>query len=427
MPRIPFIAASLLAVGASPSVLAQTDTERLRAEYEARLQALEQRPAAANAFNPAISLVLMGQYADYGNDAEFELPGFQVGGEAGRPEEGFSLDHTELTVSANIDPYWFGQVTAAIAQHEGESELELEEAFIENLALPGGLGLTFGRFLSGIGYINGQHRHVWDFVDAPLPQQAFLGGNYYDDGLRLTWLAPTPIFLELSAEALRGGRFPAAHEGSGIGAYTLAAHIGGDVGVSHSWQAGISRLWSDPEGRSGGGHAHGEEEEPGAEFSGDSDLTIVDAVWKWAPAGNARARSLVLQGEYYQRDEGGTLAHEHINEAGLPELETTRYDGTQRGFYAQAVYQFQPRWRAGLRYGRLWSDNRADDAELLEEAGLADAADALEQYSAMLDFATSEFSRLRLQYTRDETTGEPQNQWFLQYVMSLGAHGAHRF
>lgn len=425
--RIASTAASVLAVTLSSPALAQTEAERLSADYEARLQALEQRPAAANAFNPAISLVLMGQYAAYSDDAEFELPGFQIGGEAGRPEEGFSLDHTELTVSANIDPYWFGQFTAAIAEHEGETELELEEAFIQNLALPGGFGLTFGRFLSEIGYINGLHRHAWDFVDAPLPQQAFLGGNYFDDGVRVTWLAPTPVFLEIGAEALRGGRFPAAHEGSGLGAYTLFAHVGGDVGLSHSWQAGISQLWSDPEGRTGGGHAHhGEEEEPGAEFSGDSDLTIVDAVWKWAPAGNARARSLVLRGEYYQRKEEGVLTHEHT-ENGVTELETTRLDGTQRGFYTQAVYQFQPRWRAGLRYGRLWSDNRAEDAELLAETGLADADDALEQYTAMLDFATSEFSRLRLQYTRDDTGEQAQDQWFLQYVMSLGAHGAHRF
>ena len=48
--------------------------------------------------------------------------------------------------------------------------------------------------------------------------------------------------------------------------------------------------------------------------------------------------------------------------------------------------------------------------------------------SAMLDFSHSEFSRLRLQFNRDESRAlVKDNQWYLQYVMSLGAHGAHSF
>jgi hypothetical protein len=46
----------------------------------------------------------------------------------------------------------------------------------------------------------------------------------------------------------------------------------------------------------------------------------------------------------------------------------------------------------------------------------------------MVDFSASEFSRLRLQYARDEARqGFTDNQWILQYQMSLGAHGAHSF
>lgn len=377
--------------------------------------------AVNNSFNPAISLTLMGQYANYSDQAELDLPGVQLGGEAGLPEEGFSLDHTELSISANIDPSFFGQVTAAIASHDGETELELEEAFVETTALPEGFGLTFGRFLSEVGYSNGQHPHAWDFVDAPLPQQAFLGGNYYDDGVRLSWLAPTPLFLEFGAEALRGGRFPgAAEEGDDIGAYSGFVRVGGDVGTSHSWQLGVSHLSADAVDRTGGGHAHEDETDSHAvAFTGNSDLTVVDAVWKWAPDGNPRSRHLVLQAEYFQRDEDGELSGEAAGEL-------TRYDGKQRGVYAQAVYRFQPRWRVGARYDRLWTDNRADDAELLDEAELADADDA-QRYSAMIDYSTSEFSRVRLQYTRSDIAGETGNAWFLQYVMSLGAHGAHRF
>ena len=46
----------------------------------------------------------------------------------------------------------------------------------------------------------------------------------------------------------------------------------------------------------------------------------------------------------------------------------------------------------------------------------------------MLDFNPSEFSRMRLQFARDNARqGASDNQLFLQYQMSLGAHGAHSY
>jgi len=46
----------------------------------------------------------------------------------------------------------------------------------------------------------------------------------------------------------------------------------------------------------------------------------------------------------------------------------------------------------------------------------------------MLDFSPSEFSRVRLQLARDRARGGfTDTQWFLQYQMSLGAHGAHTY
>jgi hypothetical protein len=48
--------------------------------------------------------------------------------------------------------------------------------------------------------------------------------------------------------------------------------------------------------------------------------------------------------------------------------------------------------------------------------------------SAMVDFSNSEFSRLRFQVNKDESRPDQKDtQWYLQYIMSLGAHGAHSF
>jgi hypothetical protein len=47
----------------------------------------------------------------------------------------------------------------------------------------------------------------------------------------------------------------------------------------------------------------------------------------------------------------------------------------------------------------------------------------------MIDYASSEFARLRFQFARDASRGPGlvDNQFWLQYVMSIGAHGAHKF
>jgi len=49
------------------------------------------------------------------------------------------------------------------------------------------------------------------------------------------------------------------------------------------------------------------------------------------------------------------------------------------------------------------------------------------RYSLMMDWSNSEFSRLRFQYNHDSATQFTDNQFGLQYIFSIGAHGAHGF
>lgn len=417
--------------------------------FEARIGQLEQRlsatenksapavavaPAAAGtasiaSSNPALSLILSGTYADLKRDpASYQIGGFIPGGdELGPGKRGFSLGESELVLSANIDPYFYGKFTAALT---GENEVEVEEAYVESLALANGVGVRAGRFFSGIGYLNGQHAHVWDFVDAPLAYQAFLGGRLKEDGLALRWLAPTELYVELGAEALRGAGFPGSErDRNGFGTQTLFAHIGGDVGVSHSWRAGLSMLKARPQNREYDDlDSLGRSVKNG--FSGRSRTLVADAVWKWAPEGNAKKTNFKLQGEYFRRREQGTLEYDRENSAAGTASDS--YAARQSGFYLQGIYQFMPRWRAGLRYDEL--DSGSSMIGLVEN-GVLGAADfpLLEQHKPrrktfMVDYSPSEFSRVRLQFARDHARpGAADSQVFLQYIMSLGAHGAHQF
>lgn len=407
--------ATCIAHAAEPPV----DPQQLR-DLEQRVRELEAAKAAAdktatrrisNNFNPAISLTLDGKLSGFSRDPDtYALPGFALGGETGPGDEGLRLGESELILSANVDDKFHGQFTAALTP---ENETEIEEAYIETLALGGGATVKAGRFFSHIGYLNPVHAHAWDFADQPLVYRALLGNQYGDDGVQARWVAPTDVFLEIGAELFRGDSFPAGGaDNNGKGTHTLFIHIGGDIGVSHAWRAGISRLNADARDR-----ATGDATAPDL-FTGSSTITGVDFIWKWAPNGNPGRTNFKFQAEYFTRDENGTFDPASSGSA-LP------YSGKQKGWYAQAVYQFMPRWRAGLRTDRLKAD--AVDAALAGTA-LDNAGQHPKRTSAMIDFSNSEFSRLRFQVNKDESRlDQKDTQWYLQYVMSLGAHGAHAF
>lgn len=365
--------------------------------------AIEQSSGASapNTFNPAIGAVLVGRLADVDNGWE-ELPGFLPGGEIGPGGSGFALGEAEINFKAAIDANFFGNLTLAVESEEGETEIGLEEAWIQTTALPYGTTLTAGRFFSEAGYLNSFHRHADDFVDRPLPYQAFFGGQYIADGLRARWVLPTSLLVEVGAEIDWGGGFPAtANDESSPGAATLFANVGGDVGVSNSWQLGLSWLTADIEGREGAA---------GDVFDGDSDLAAIDFVWKWAPDGNPNLKNLKVQAEYFRRAEKGTFAG-------------VDYDGDQTGWYLQGVWQFAQRWRVGYRHDVVDADN----GPTLAGTELEDPGRSSERDTVMFDWSPSEYSRLRLQYARDRVLSGTDNQWFLQYLMSVGAHGAHAF
>lgn len=372
-------------------------------------------------FNPKISVILDGGYSDYSESGgEAELEGFFLAGEAGLREEGFALGHTEVAISADIDNLFFGKLGLAIAEHDGETEVELEEAYIETIGLGEGFTIRAGRFFSGVGYLNQQHQHAWDFVDAPLIYRGLWGRNYIDDGLRASWVAPSTTFIEIGGELLAGRGFPASREqGNQMDSRVLFANFGGDFDDSNAWQAGISYHNADVTDRSGGGHAHGGGEEEGAHFTGDSRTYGVNFVYKWAPHGNYQTTNVKLQGEYFYRTEDGDLEHEADMEESTLELK-------QSGFYLQGIYQFHPHWRAGLRYDRVTSDAHGSDEDLIEESGLH-ADHSPWRATAAIEWVPSEFSRIRLQYNRDQSGHDAENQMFVQFTHSLGAHGAHKF
>lgn len=405
----------------------RAETVAVQAEAVATQATLRtpQAPSSAAAFNPEISLVLSGSYTNLSRDPkQRRLQGFIPSNGELMPEgRSFNLGESELMFAANIDTLLRGTLRVAMAS---DNTVGVEEASIQTLGLGQGLNLKAGRFLSGVGYLNEIHPHAWDFSGAPLPYQAFFGGALGMDGVQARWLAPTPFFLEFGAETARAMSFPATDESknkNGLMSATGFAHVGGDIGVSNSWRGGISYFASQPKDR--------EYEDPlnsiSNSYTGNSRTWITDLLWKWSPNGNSHYTNVKLQGEYFYRTESGDLVYDSKNTA-----QSGDYKNAQSGYYAQAVYQFLPNWRMGYRYDRLSAG--ATSIGLVNQGALnaADfpslAAYSPSRHTVMLDWNPSEFSRIRLQYAQDKTRPDAtDNQVWLQYIVSMGAHGAHKF
>lgn len=409
-----------MAVAVATSAAQAQDSKSEIDALKQRLDQLESRAAAkpaSNAFNPDISVILQGTAARSSqNPDDFRIGGFAPsGGDVAPPRRGFSLGESELFITSNIDPYFRGQLVASFTP---EDTLEVEEAFFQTLALGRGLTMKGGRFLSSIGYQNQIHQHAWDFQDAPLAYKAFLGGRLDDDALQLKWVAPTDLLVELGTELGRGRSFPASDtQKNGAGLWNAYGHVGGDYGDSTAWRAGLSYLRASPRDRAFNDVDTARAPVAGA-FSGRSALWIADFILKWAPAGNSSVTNLKLQGEYFRRTENGDLA---LN--ALP----GDYRSRQSGWYAQTVYQFMPAWRVGYRYDRLDHGSVATSFAQAQAPTLL-AAHNPTRHTVMLDWSPTEFSRIRLQLARDNARADAaDNQVLVQYIFSLGAHGAHTF
>ena len=344
-------------------------------------------------------------------------------------DKGLGLGHSDLSLDASFSPWLKGKFSAVAHSDHHKIETEIEEAYVEAPSLPGGLQLRAGRFLSQLGYLNELHPHADDFVMRPVLHRAFLGGHYFDNGVRLNWVAPAPFYWRLGGEVMRGKRLPTLASSSTTGAWTLSTRVGSDLGSSASWQLGVSTLRHRSGASGAAGEVHHEHEaEPGGEPHAEAAtetarvsshgavffgrrMDILEAVWKWAPDGNSRARQVRLSAEFAR-----------VGDIGDAENSRLRHSA----WYVSAVYRFRPQWEVGVRLDQL-------NALARHEEGFEPAR--LRERSISLAWKPDHMTVVRLQYTTQRDRGgfaeaseiQPSNAVHLQFVKSFGAHGAHAY
>lgn len=391
---------------------------------------------AVQSFNPDISVILDTYYhnSHYSGAPDVEIDdvfeamsgfGHACSGDHGHAhvEDGFNLRHLELVFSGEVDPYFKAYAIAAVS----ESNAEIEEAVIQTTFLPAGFQIQAGKFFSHFGRMNQQHSHEWDFVDQSLIYKLTLGDHGLNEkGVQLSWLAPTPFHLLAGIESFQGeNEMLFNHEGGdelpdkdgprlGVGWLKFSPNLP----QKHGLQAGIF----------GGRGAHQEAHDGNSDgtndhwLDGHGEFWGADFVYKYDSGYEHGYGDITLQSEYLWRKKDLEVYRHDLNAALVG---GDRID-EQDGYYVQALYGFLPRWRGGLRWDQVGITNDSDFPD-----GTSSSYEDSYRIAGMLDFTPTEFSRIRLQVNQGEymlDSGE-QDVWevFMQLMVSLGTHGAHKF
>ena len=329
-------------------------------------------------------------------------------------QRGFTVQNLETVFEGAIDPYFKGQANIIFQiDKDGESFLEVEEAYLTSMSLPLNLQAKAGTFFTEFGRLNPFHPHAWDFADQPLVNGRFLGPDgMRNPGVRLSWLAPTSNYTELFF-TVQDSQGETAHsfrnEEALFGREAVETRVRGMGDMLYTPRITTSFEVTDETTVLFGASAAFGPNSTGT----DKDTLIygLDMFWKWKSKYAAGGFPFIIwQTEVMgRRFEAGA----DIN-AELPDEVMNNW-----GSYSQIAWGFKKRWVAGLRGDYVDGEKYAKDPLSYERWRL----------SPNLTFYPSEFSKIRLQYNYDDILGNDttEHSVFLQFEFLLGSHGAHKF
>ena len=339
-------------------------------------------------------------------------------------QRGFNARNLELAFDGAVDPYFEGFANIVFKlDNDNQTDVEVEEAFLQTTSLPFNLQLKAGQFFAAFGRINPTHPHTWDFADAPLVHGRLLG----PDGLRgvgaqLSWTLPVPWYSQLLL-GVQNGRgstgFSFRNPGDGGTFYdrmTTDREIRGpqDFVWVPRWENSVD-LTPTQVVLAGVSGAFGSND-TGAHTS--TQIYGGDFLYKWKSATAEGGFPFVKwQTEVmYRRFEAGR---------GMDQMFPVAETFHDWGLYSQVLWGFKKGWVAGVRGDYLdMSDSRYTSDETRQSR---------ERVSANLTWYPTEFSKIRLQYNHDFyeenffLAGRDADSVFLQFEFVLGAHGAHKF
>ncbi len=360
-------------------------------------------------------------------ERDSSLGSLQGGGHDPR-KRGFTLQNLELSLLGAVDPFFTAEAHLIyfIDPIEGESVLELEEAFLTTQQLPFGLEeygleLEIGQMFTEFGRINPRHPHAWDWLDQPVINSRVFGPDgMRGPGARIGWLTPLPWFSqfhfglqnangETMASFLASDEFFEDRAVGGIEFQDQDVRSLGDLVWLGRWENAwdVSDEVSTSVGLSG---------LVGPNASGSGGRTVIyggDFLLKWQPIDNDRGWPFVSwQSEIMRRDykidgQATDLPGEDLGDWGL---------------YTQLLWGFLRDWSAGLRYEFVSGDGPSVGGRSMDPF-----RDERQRLSPVIVWTPTHFSRVRLQYNFDQADhlADDAHSVWLGFEVLIGKHPAH--
>ena len=382
---------------ASPADIDLAEVEAaLRSDQAANPRASGSTPSGTSvqSLNPDVSAVANFALAAFSDPDHHQTGGHDPA------ENGFNLQALELSLGASVDPHFRFDTQLVF----GEEGVELEEAYATTLDLGARLQARAGQFLTRFGRLNSTHLHGWNFVDQPFSLGRVFGADGNRGlGFELSYLTPLPWYVELVASATK------------IGEDATARSFAGEEGVEVEgpqdllYVAALKQFfplssdWSLAFGVSAALGPNGNQDGARSEVYG------MDAFLKYRPISEPGQTELTLQTEWL-------LRRRLLDEQRL----------TDAGGYGELVLRFARRYALGARY-EIGTPSYDSHGDVTEDPLDPEWTSARTRVSAQTTFLPSEFSRLRLQGSRDSGLSKPIWAAFLAAEFAIGAHGAHRF
>jgi hypothetical protein len=343
--------------------------------------------------------------------------------ELGYRDRNLQLGHGDIIITG---PLGRGlHLEAIVSGHTADGRLltHTERLLLTHERQDSGLSLGLGRFASQVGAINAQHPHEDDFSERPLLYRGFLGNHWFDDGLRLNWVASTPFYLRIGAETFSGRQLIADTQAAPVvGASTVSIKTGADWDKTRSWAFGLSvlnnRRQAVPHDHAAASSTHSHLHS--ARFSG-RQLWMSDLTLRWAPQGRPEDQELKLTWEY------ASARRIHPDAGAL----------THAASALAAVWRFRQSWEMGAKADWLRVHQPGlhdDDGNPATAATLEFGAAQLREQALMIAYRPDHGRTLRLQYSRQQASGPDVADVFprpvrevlmLQLVLGFGSVRHH--
>ncbi len=368
---------ALAALRAAAAAAAGTDTTELKAPQSNPNVEFVGRQRNLSVFNPEMSVT---------GDL------FAVVNSDDASSDNFVPREFELAFQSNLDPYSRAKIFASYHNPGAEilpfpepgpgegSSTEVEEGYVEWVNLPGGLGLTVGKFRQQFGVLNRWHPHALPGQMLPLPYLAFFGEEgLVQTGASVHWLLPIHGFgtYEAWGQLTRSSDdalFGDSHRLSVLG------HFNAFFPLSRAsyFELGLSAV--------GGSHRGALPEE-------DYGTTVygLNFSFDWRPPNRALYRELTVR--------GGALADRRSLDAGATDA---------WGGFVIGEYKLGQQWIGGARY-----EYTQDPADPDRHARL---------FAPTLTWWQSEFVRVRAEYDFLDRPGGRLNQFLIQTTFAMGPH-----